>query len=270
MKQLILLLFALKCLSMQAQTTIGTFEYLGEIYGDRESYIGFNPMWTMLKNKQAPYPERHNLNGLSFDFTYRIVRTDKGALRYNYNNKALGDMIYVLIKAMNAKDGENVVNADENTTLTNLIGYMDFTWNINSPDSRFQASLGFNHNDYVYAGRYTLDSLGGSLKTMDPQGWYWAAGPHAALNIVLSKSMLLELSGGYSFSYWHPIDLSYAHFPSKTYPKPHFGQAKMELQTKWGFFMAGHYNWIINRGNIPSAGTRFDLIAGFKFMMDKR
>lgn len=270
MKNKIVFLFILNLSVVFGQTTIGSFEYLGEVYGDRESYIGFNPMWTMLKNKQAPYPERHNLNGLSFDFTYKVVRTNKGELRFNYNNKALGDLVYLYIQTKKAKNNENYVKANENTTLSNLIGFFDFTWNLTGADKRWQVSLGFNANDYAYGGMYTVDSLGGSLKTMDPQGWYWAAGPQASLQVILSKAFLMEMSGGYSFSYWHPINLSYAHLPSKSYPMPHFGQLKVEMQSKWGVFASGHYNWIHNRGPIPSAGTRFDLILGFRFMMDKR
>lgn len=79
----------------------------------------------------------------------------------------------------------------------------------------------------------------------------------------------MEMSGGYSFSYWHPINLSYAHLPSKSYPMPHFGQLKLKCNRN-GEFSHQTLQLIHNRGPIPSAGTRFDLILGFRFMMDKR
>ena len=144
----------------------------------------------------------------------------------------------------------------------------DFTLNLNRGDGRVQYSLGISHADYVYASRYTIDSLGGQF-TMDPQGWYLTFGPHAMVNVVINEFLLAEFSGGYGFTYEHPINLSYAYKPSISYPNPGFGNVKLELDSKWGFYACAQYNWIHNKGPLPSAGKRLDLFLGFRFMLEK-
>ena len=64
-------------ITAQSQTSVESFTYLGEHYGANESYLGFNPTLSMLRNKVAPYPERHTVNALSFDFNYKSVDTDR-------------------------------------------------------------------------------------------------------------------------------------------------------------------------------------------------
>jgi hypothetical protein len=264
MKRPLLLLTTLLSIQSFSQTTISTFGKEPRS-GDPYTVAGFNPMISTLSNPVAPFPERHKQSALSFDFTFRKINTDKGKARFNYNNKALGDAINLLLQTFSAEDGENVTGAQEESYISNLIGYMDWAWNLNSGESRIQASLGFNLNDYLYYSRYTVDSLQGSLITFNPQGWYWSAGPHFGLNAVVTKDIQLEFAAGYSFAYWHAIDLDYAYNPDEPYPLPQFGQVKAELMSRWGFFLCGHYNWIKNRGHIPNAGKRFDLIFGYKF-----
>jgi len=76
----------------------------------------------------------------------------------------------------------------------------------------------------------------------------------------------MELSNSYSISYWKAIDVPNAKNPDPNYPLPHWGQIDFEIQSKWGVFSGFNYNWIINRGINPNAGTRFDFIFGFRFM----
>ena len=260
------LFFLLMNTVVHSQTSIENFTYLGEQYGDNESYLGFNPTFTMLRNKVAPYPERHKVNALSFDFNYKSVDTDRGGIRLNFNNKGIGDLVSL---TRSVAKGEKDSYVEETTYLGTLIGQIDLDINVNKPDGRVQYSIGVSHTDYIYAGRYTLDSLNGQF-TLNPQGWYLTVGPHLMINAVLSDFLQAELSGGYGFTYARPINVEDAYQPNAFYPDPDFANVKLELQSKWGFYACGHYSWINNRGPIPSSGKRLDLFLGFRFMLDKK
>lgn len=261
-----ILFFVLVNTVVHSQTSIESFTYLGERYGDNESYLGFNPTFSMLRNNVAPYPERHKVNALSFDFNYKTVDTDRGALRLNLNNKGIGDLVSLL---RSVTKGEKDIYVHENTYLGTLLAQIDFDVNLNRPTGRFQYSLGASHTDYLYAARYTVDSLNGQF-TLNPQGWYLTIGPHVMMNAVLSDFLLAELSGGYGFTYARPFSVSDAYLPDANYPVRGFGNLKIELQSKWGVYACGHFNWINNRGPIPSSGKRLDLFVGFRFMLDKK
>ena len=253
-------------ITAQSQTSVESFTYLGEHYGAKESYLGFNPTLSMLRNKVAPYPERHTVNALSFDFNYKSVDTDRGSIRFNINNKSIGDLVSLL---RSVTKGEKDIYVEENTYLGSLFAQIDLDVNVNRPNRRIQYSIGVSHTDYLYAGRYTVDSLNGQF-TLNPQGWHLTAGPHFMVNAVLSDFLLAELSGGYGFTYARPISVDDAYQPDVYYPNPRFGNVKLELQSKWGVYACGHYSWITNTGPTPSAGKRVDLFFGFRFMLDKK
>lgn len=259
-------MISLLSMSAKSQTTIEAFTYLGEKYGANESYFGFNPTFSMLRNKVAPYPERHKVNALSFDFNYKSINTDRGGIRFNFNNKSIGDLVSLL---RSVTKGEKDIYVEETTYLGSLLAQIDLDVNINKSSGKIQYSIGVSHTDYLYAGRYTVDSLKGQF-TLNPQGWYLTAGPHFMINAVLSDFLLAELSGGYGFTYARPISMSDAYQPNVYYSNPDFGNVKLELQSKWGVYACGHFNWITNKGPIPSAGKRLDLFIGFRFMLDKK
>jgi hypothetical protein len=261
----LLLIALLLSVEARSQTSIEEFTYLGERYGANESYLGFNPTFSMLRNKVAPYPERHRVNALSFDFNYKSIDTDRGGIRLNFNNKGIGDLVSLLRSVVN---GDKDIYVEETTYLGSLLAQIDLDLNVNRPNGRIQYSIGVSHTDYLYAGRYTLDSLNGQF-TLNPQGWYLTAGPHVMINALLSDFLLAELSGGYGFTYARPISVDDAYQPDAYYPDPGFGNVKLELQSKWGVYACGHYSWIRNTGPTPSAGKRLDLFIGFRFMLDK-
>ncbi len=248
--------------------TLEKFTYLGEIYGANELYIGVNPTYSMVRNKAVPFAKNHELNGISGDFSLRKVNFQQGKVSWNWQNKMYGDLLLLLNKAL-TKTSANDLNRKEGTSMTSgVIGWLDFTWAMNKPNGRFQWSLGANLNDYFYGSTIKLDSLPGeNWATYDPQGYFLAAGPTVKMNYLLGNSFMLEFSGSYSISYWKALDVEYATNPDPDYPLPHWGQIDLELQSKWGVFTGVNYNWIINRGNIPSAGKRLDLILGFRFMI---
>ena len=252
-------------ITAQSQTSVESFTYLGERYGANESYLGFNPTLSMLRNKVAPYPERHTVNALSFDFNYKRVDTDRGGIRLNINNKSIGDLVSLL---RSVTKGEKDIYVEENTYLGTLLAQIDLDVNLNKPNGRIQYSIGVSHTDYLYAARYTVDSLNGQF-TLNPQGWYLTVGPHLMVNFVLSDFLQAELSGGYGFTYARPINVEDAYQPNAFYPDPDFANVKLELQSKWGLYACSHYSWINNRGPIPSSGKRMDLFLGFRFMLDK-
>ncbi len=247
--------------------SLSEFTYLNELYGDRELYIGINPTFSFVSNKKAPYPENHSLAGFSGDVSLRKVNFSRGKLSWNWQHKMFADIFLLLGKALTETNANILYRAEETGITCGVIGWLDFTWGCNKPDGRFQWALGINHHDYFYASTYVVDSLSGSWASFDPQGYFFAAGPTIRLNYLLNDAFMLELSSSYSFSYWKALDLTYATNPDPNYPLPHFGQVDLELQSKWGLFTGMNYNRIINRGAIPSAGKRLDLIFGFRFMI---
>lgn len=267
MKRLVLLSFIFSSWWSLSQT-LADFSYLNDTYGDDELYIGINPTYSFVTNKAAPNPANHALNGFSGDLSMRKVNFDQGKVSWNWQHKLLPDLFLLVGKAFKENDA-SVLNREENTALTcGIIGWLDFTWALNRPDGRFQASLGINHHDYFYGSTYAVDTIPSqNWASFDPQGYYFAAGPVVKLNYLVSSFLMVEMSNAYSFSYWRAVSLTYATNPSDDYPLPYFGQIDLELQTAWGLFGGFNYNWIKNRGNIPAAGKRLDLIFGFRFMV---
>lgn len=263
----ILILLVLVINQVSLAQRLDKFEYLGEIYGANETYIGLNPTYTFMSNKVAPFPERHQLNAFTGDFSFRNVNFERGKMSWNWQHKMLIDVFLTIGKAL-TKD-VSAIDRKENTALTcGVIGWVDFTWALNKPAKRYQFSIGINHHDYFYGSTYSVDTIPSqSWASLDPQGYYFAAGPVLKINYMLNNWLMLEMSNAYSFSYWKALDLTYATNPSDDYPLPGFGQLDLELQTKWGVFGGFNYNWIHNRGDIPSKGRRLDLLLGFRFMI---
>ena len=262
-----LIIFCILCLPFfQFGQNLKNFEYLGEKYGDKEMYLGLNPTFTLVRNNDAPFPERHAQAAFSADLSFRKVNFKKGSLSWNWQNKLLGDVILLIDRAFT---DPNVLFRDEQTSFSSgPIGWLDWTIALNNADGKTQFSLGMNHHDYFYSSTYTVDTISGSSwASLDPQGYFFATGPTLKINHLVNSALMVEIVSSYSFSYWKAVGLSYAHQPNSNYPLPHFGQIDLELQTKWGFFGGLNYNWIINRGHIPSNGKRLDILLGFRFMI---
>ena len=48
---------------------------------------------------------------------------------------------------------------------------------------------------------------------------------------------------------------------------PIFFQTQLEIQSRWGFYAALHFQKMINRGNLPNQTKRIDAVLGFRFMI---
>lgn len=241
------------------------FEYLGDPYGANELYLGLYPTFSMVSNSAAPNPSNHKLNGWSGEISLRKVNFDQGKLRWSWQQKMFVDVVLLLNEAL--IQDESAINRKVGTGLScGPLGWIDLSWNLLDTNKKHQVSLGINHNDYFYASTFDPDTSTVGVISPEPQGYYLAAGPSVIVNYLFNEYLMAELSTSYSFSYVKPVDLDYAYNPDPNYPKPHWGQIDLELQSKWGFFTGFNYNWIINRGDIPAKGKRFDLLVGFRFM----
>lgn len=180
-----------------------------------------------------------------------------------YEHKQLGDLIALLPKVIK---NSNAIYRTESTPLScGLIGWWNWTMNFNEGNN-FLIAGGMNLHDYFY-GSYTRDSLKGNafgFSTYEPQGWYWAAGPSLSSLYAPSEHFTLEATTSYSISFWRPISLSDAKV-NNDYKKPHWFQFNLGLMTTWGVFMQFSYNKIINRGDIPNNGKRWDYLLGYRF-----
>lgn len=265
-----ILLLGIFLISLEGNSqSLAEFEYLGEAYGDNELYLGVYPTYSTVKNKVAPFPENHEVKGFTAEFSMRRVNFEQGKWRWSWQHKMIFDVWLTFDQALQ-KGNANAIYRSEETAFSNgIIGWLDFTVNVTKPDGRFLLSLGVNHNDYFYATTYAIDSTfqGQKRISLNPQGYYLAAGPSVIVNVLPFEFLMAELSASYSFSYWKAVDLTYAAYPGMYNKMPHWGQVDLELQTKWGVFTGFNYNWIVNRDIIPSEGKRFDILLGFRFMI---
>lgn len=243
--------------------TIDDFEYLGEYYSD-ELYLGIAFSNSHVTNSDAPRPEVHNIAGLSGELNMRYIRLEAGEMSWRWQHKLLGDMTLFTYKVFT--ENSNLVNRGESTAFScGLLGWWNWTWNITLPN-RYILSAGFNLNDYFFGSSYIVDSLANpnELKSLEPQGYYFTAGPTIVGQFMINKNFVVEGSASYSISYWRAVSLTYAQ-EDNSYPKPHWGQLNAEFISRWGVYAALNYNWVINRGDLPNNAKRLDLLLGFRF-----
>lgn len=266
MKWLFTSLF-LQIICLSFTQTIAEFPYFDEIYSGR-SYLGFNPSYARITNNSAPNPKNHRLNALTLDFQLKSIRTNQFGRRFSWYNKGLGDILYLLSRTVNGKGN---IYAKEETTFTNIFGWFEHSFNLNKPNGKAQVSAGLNIGDYLYVGRYLIDSLG-IEKNIEPQGYYIAGGPTLDFRFILSSAFLLESTFSYAFSYIKLFGMKDSSTPNTdhSYPYPHFAHLRTELMSKWGVFLGFDYNFLINNGSNPSSGKRYGLTVGFKFDVSKK
>jgi hypothetical protein len=247
--------------------TVESFSYWEEKYYGKD-LLGINPALIFLSNRAAPYPEKHKKTGFILDIQYRYLSSKQYGGRFSVYNKGIGDLIYLLGAVI--KNGSNIY-AKEETTLSNIFGWFDYTINLNKPDKKFQISAGANIGDYIYAGRYRIDSLG-IEKTIEPQGYYLAAGPSLEMRYLISKSFMLELGFSYAFTLvkFGGLDNGANPASERNYPVPHFAHLRTEIISKWGFFAGYDFNFLINNGSNPAAGRRSGITLGYKFDISKK
>mgnify|MGYP005840410385 CR=1 FL=1 len=240
------------------------FNYLGYPY-QGESYLSVAGSYSRLKNNAAPNPDIHNQAGWTIYLDYKEADFTQGKMRYTLKYKLLGDMIFLVDAALD--DSREILREKESTISNGLLGWHSFIFNINgsSPQS---FGIGFHLNDY-FLGSTVTDANAVTANTrvsLEPQGYYWTAGPSASYVLRPIPFLIVEGSASYSFPYWRSNSLSYAE-KDHSYPKPHFGVLSLEVMTSVGVFAGLDYTFINNRGDIPNNTQRFDALIGFRFML---
>lgn len=259
--QLILGILILGNISLQAQS-ISDFTYLNGDYED-ELLIGLAFSNTFGSNNDAPNAEAHKLKGYSWEVNMRKVRLGTGEVSWRWQHKLLGDMT-ILVRDI-FKDNSNYYRKENSGLTSGYLGWWNWTWNLHKPQKHL-ISAGFNLHDYFLTSSYHVDSLpeNDDLISLEPQGYYFSAGPSLAAQYQVSDWLLMETVASYSLSYWRAVSLTYA-LEDNDYPKPHWGQLNLGLISKWGFYADMNYNWVINRGDLPNNTKRFDILLGFRF-----
>jgi hypothetical protein len=224
--------------------------------------MGLGPSLLFLSNNEAPYPERHRVSALSLDVQFKIVNSRFLGSRISIYNKGIGDLVYLFSRMVR---GKATIFAKEETVYSNIFGWVDYTVNLNKPNGKFQVSAGLNLGDYVYAGRYRIDSLG-IEKNVEPQGYYLAAGPALEMRYLISKSLIVETNLSYAVGLikFGGLDNAPSSPADLKYPVPDFLHFRTELLSKWGAFMTLDCNWLINKGSNPSSGRRIGLSLGYR------
>ena len=261
MKKLLIMLLLTTNVHLIFAQTIEDFNYWDRAYSG-SSYMGLGPSLLFLSNNEAPYPERHRVSALSLDVQFKIVNSRFLGSRISIYNKGIGDLVYLFSRMVR---GKATIFAKEETVYSNIFGWVDYTVNLNKPNGKFQVSAGLNLGDYVYAGRYRIDSLG-IEKNVEPQGYYLAAGPALEMRYLISKSLIVETNLSYAVGLikFGGLDNAPSSPADLKYPVPDFLHFRTELLSKWGAFMTLDCNWLINKGSNPSSGRRIGLSLGYR------
>lgn len=231
-------------------------------YGN--GHWGFSLSGSNLSNSKAPNPSSHQVSGLTMKIDFRRYHLDHGGKRLFFQNKTIGDMLFILGKEI--RKGTGAERAENSTLGTGLIGWTSWGWNVMSkPKSAF--AVGFNLNDYIVGSTYIYTDGNGqplSPVTLEPQGYYWAGGPSFFFDYQISDDLSLQSFVSYSLAFWRPVSLDYATVDN-AYAKPHFGQLNVELHTRFHLYGGLDYVTLVNRGDLPNSTKRFDILIGYQF-----
>lgn len=237
------------------------FTYFNKEYAD-DTYLGIAPAFVLVSNRDAPNPEQHSLSGFSGTLELRKVNFDVGASRFLYRNKLVFDVLLIANNMIN-DDGSAYYRSESSGLTTGIIGWYSKTWNLYVND-RFCFALGGNLNDYFLTSSYRLDETD-NLTTIEPNGYYFAAGPSMLFDYLINDNFILHTHASYSMSYWRAVNNTYGDVvEDDSYPKPHFAGVNIQLQSKWGVYAECDCNFLINRGNNPNKTKRLEFVLGFK------
>lgn len=257
---LIVLIFSTSGVNSQS---LDEFQYFNRKYAD-DLYLGIFPTFTFVSNREAPNPSAHRISGFTGKLDLRNVTFEMGERRFLYQHKLLFDMLLIIENQVNG-DGSAYYRSEESGLTTGIIGWTSWGWNMFG-NGRYCVASGVNINDYFLSNSYKLEANTDNLTTIEPQGYWFAAGPSVFFDYMLNKNFLLQTHASYSFGVWRAVNLEYDDTRvDDSYPNPHFGGLNFELHTRWGFFTGIDYNFLINRGNNPNNTKRFDILIGFRF-----
>lgn len=254
-----LLVVLLSCTICKAQK-LDDFVFVDKQYGN-DAYVDLVASYSISRNPKAPNPDGHHVQGFTGKLSLRSVHFDVGEQKTLYQHKLLFDLILIIDSHLAGND-KALARQEGSGLTTGIIGWYSTGWNVFKTD-RLSGAIGVNLNDYFLTNSYRLDFPKDDLTSIEPQGYWFAAGPSVFLDVGLNKYFLLHTHAFYSMSYWRAASLSYAE-RNDHYPKPHFGNFSFEVQSKWALFAGMDYSWLINRGNNPNNTKRLDFLLGFR------
>lgn len=259
----IILIFAF-CSELNAQS-LQEFNYLGDPYGDGHIYLGVVAGFSNVSNWAAPHADRHLVyNTFSPKIDMRRVSFEPGAMRYYGQYKLLGDLLFIVNDQING-NGSSFYRQESSGLTNGVLGW--HSWGVNVWSSnRLCLAIGLNLNDYFIGTTYEVDSIPKRV-SLEPEGYYFGAGPAVFADVLLQKHLILHVHSSYTFNYWRPITLTYASNPDEDMPMPHLGGFSAELMTSLGLFAGLDYNWLINRTPYPNSTKRWDYTFGFRFVL---
>lgn len=228
------------------------------------THWGFTLSFSNLSNSEAPNPSSHRVSGVTMKIDYRKYGLGKGGKRMFFQNKTIGDAIFIL--GSEIISGKGAERSETSTITTGLIGWTSWGWNLTDA-AKSSLAVGFNLNDYLIGSTYIYtDALGQPQTpiTTEPQGYYWAGGPSVFFDYQISEKLNLQSFASYSLAFWRPVSLSYAQ-EDKSYPKPHLVQVNLELHTPFHLYGGIDFTTLVNRGDLPNSTKRLDILIGYQF-----
>jgi len=261
----IIFVFAVTCNSpFSFAQSLESFKNGKDEFYNGYGHWGFALSFSSLSNPAAPNPDAHKISGLAMKFDFKNYNFEKGGKRFFFQNKTIGDLLFILGSEISS--GKGAERSESSTVTTGLIGWTSWGWNILAKE-KSAVAIGFNINDYITGSTYVYTDAQGVKQTpitTEPQGYYWGAGPSVFFDYAISENLVLQTFAGYTLSFWRPVSLDYAQ-EDKSYPKPHFLHLNAELQTKFHLYGGFDFTSLINRGDLPNETKRIDLILGYRF-----
>ncbi len=250
-------------LSFQARSQqLEDFRYGKYDYYDYDRW-GFGLMLSNMANPGMPYPEEHRKSAISFKIDWKNYHLGKGDRRFYWQNKSIGDLFSLLGAVV--KDGSNAMRKEE-TTLSHLIGFASWGWNVSNP-GRMSIAPGFNINDFVlgsYSYERTPQGVPVNGKTLEPHGLYYGIGPSIFFDYAISDRFVIQSLSTFSFNAFRLVAVSDA-VKDKAYPRPNLAQISVEVLSSAKINAGIDYTWIMDRGANNNKARRFDVILSYRF-----
>ena len=245
--------------------SVDEFKWFGKDYED-QTFISLGANKINVSNKKAFNPKNHDLSGVTLKFDCKKYNYDKGAGSFSYENKLIGDLIWLGSKIF---DDQSKIYANEETTLTSgLVGWYTRLWNLTEPN-KFQFMTGLNLKDFNLVITEPKDrsrpfANPTNLTINNPAGNYYTIGPSIGARYNLFNKFLVEYHSDLSIPFGKLNPTSNNYNEEKKVKNPYFINHVIELVSSKGLFVGYEYISIIQRAVIETSPVRRELYVGFR------
>lgn len=185
---------------------------------------------------------------------------EKGEWNRSHRVKLFGDFFAMCVQWVRG-EFDWAYKQDFTTEVNTFLGWHN--WGITAVSTnKLNIAAGFHLGDYMYYYYGT-----GKKKEPDfvfnPAGYYMAGGPAVIVDYRLNNlPLVLHYEGAAAYG------LRVADVPGQVkteYPDPFFVNNLLEIRSDFKLYAGFEYVTMINRGDVPNRGQRFEIKLGYRF-----